>query len=71
MKAVLPPADLPLYAVGGANPDNFAEYFAAGCAGFGLGSYIFKPGRALAEVASRAAGAVVAAYDKATTARPS
>ncbi len=38
---------MPLYAVGGANPDNFAEYFAAGCAGFGLGTYIFKPGMEL------------------------
>lgn len=52
MKAVLPP-ELPLYAVGGANPDNFAEYFAAGCAGFGLGTYIFKPGMSAADVASR------------------
>ncbi len=43
MKAVLPP-ELPLYAVGGANPDNFAEFFAAGCAGFGLGTYLYKPG---------------------------
>ena len=43
MKAVLPP-EMPLYAVGGANPDNFGEYFAAGCAGFGLGTYIYKPG---------------------------
>ena len=32
MKAVLPPA-MPVYAVGGANPDNFGEYFAAGCTG--------------------------------------
>jgi 2-dehydro-3-deoxyphosphogalactonate aldolase len=62
MKAVLPPA-LPLYAVGGANPDNFAEYFAAGCAGFGLGTYIFKPGMTIADVAQRAAAAV-AAYDR-------
>lgn len=62
MKAVLPPA-LPLYAVGGANPDNFHEYFAAGCAGFGLGTYIFKPGMTAADVADRAATAV-AAYDK-------
>jgi 2-dehydro-3-deoxyphosphogalactonate aldolase len=46
MKAVLPP-DLPLYAVGGANPDNFSEFFAAGCAGFGLGTYLFAPGRSL------------------------
>lgn len=62
MKAVLPP-ELPLYAVGGANPDNFAEYFAAGCAGFGLGTYIFKPGMSAADVASRATTAV-AAYDQ-------
>lgn len=62
MTAVLPP-DLPLYAVGGANPDNFAEYFAAGCAGFGLGTYIFKPGYSADEVATRAAAAVKA-YDQ-------
>lgn len=62
MKAVLP-RDLPLYAVGGASPDNFREYFDAGCAGFGLGSYIFKPGMGLAEIGERARTAV-AAYDK-------
>lgn len=62
MKAVLPPA-LPLYAVGGANPDNFHEFFAVGCAGFGLGTYIYKPGMTAADVAERAAVAV-AAYDK-------
>ncbi len=62
MKAVLPPA-VPLYAVGGANPDNFGEYFAAGCAGFGLGTYIFKPGMTATDVAARARTAV-AAYDK-------
>lgn len=62
MKAVLPP-DLPLYAVGGANPDNFGEFFAVGCSGFGLGTYIYKPGMSVAEVSERAATAV-AAYDK-------
>lgn len=62
MKAVLPP-QVPLYAVGGANPDNFAEYFAAGCVGFGLGSYLFRPGMPLAESRTRAAAAV-AAYDR-------
>ena len=61
MKAVLPP-ELPLYAVGGANPDNFGEYFAAGCAGFGLGTYIYKPGMSADDVAERARTAV-AAYD--------
>jgi 2-dehydro-3-deoxyphosphogalactonate aldolase len=62
MKAVLPPA-MPLYAVGGANPDNFSEYFAAGCAGFGLGTYIYKPGMTAGEVAERAAKAV-ASYEE-------
>lgn len=62
MKAVLPP-DIPLYAVGGANPDNFREYFAAGCAGFGLGTYLYKPGMKLDEIGTRARAAV-AAYDE-------
>lgn len=62
MKAVLPP-DIPLYAVGGANPDNFDQYRAAGCAGFGLGSYLYKPGRPVEEVAA-AARAAVTAYDQ-------
>ncbi|WDR03225.1 2-dehydro-3-deoxy-6-phosphogalactonate aldolase [Devosia algicola] len=62
MKAVLPP-DIPLYAVGGANPDNFVEYFAAGCVGFGLGTYLYKPGMSADDVAERARIAV-AAYDK-------
>ena len=62
MKAVLPPA-IPLYAVGGANPDNFGEFFAAGCAGFGLGTYLYKPGMTASDVAGRAALAVKA-YDE-------
>ena len=62
MKAVLPPA-MPLYAVGGANPDNFHEFFAVGCSGFGLGTYIFKPGMGVADVSERAKLAV-AAYDR-------
>ena len=66
MTAVLP-RDIPLYAVGGANPDNFAEYFAAGCAGFGLGTYLYKPGMAPDETAARARAAVDA-YDEEKTA---
>ncbi len=66
MKAVLPP-EVPVYAVGGAAPDNFAEFFAAGCTGFGLGSYLYKPGMAVDAVAERAAAAV-AAYDEGKTA---
>jgi len=62
MKAVLPP-DIPVYAVGGANPDNFSEFFAVGCTGFGLGTYLYAPGRDAEDVAERARAAV-AAYDK-------
>ena len=39
------------------------EYFAAGCAGFGLGTFIYKPGMTTADVADRAQAAV-AAYDQ-------
>ena len=62
MKAVLPPA-VPVFAVGGASPDNFREFFDAGCAGFGLGSYLYKPGMDLGEIGERARTAV-AAYDE-------
>ncbi|HWA18258.1 MAG TPA: 2-dehydro-3-deoxy-6-phosphogalactonate aldolase [Devosia sp.] len=62
LKAVLP-RDIPLYAVGGANPDNFRDYFDAGCTGFGLGTYVFKPGMTLGEIATRARAAV-ASYDE-------
>ena len=68
MKAVLPPA-IPLYAVGGANPDNFLEFVVAGCIGFGIGSYLYTPGAKLSNIAARA-GAVVAAYDRACRESP-
>jgi len=61
MKAVLP-KDVALYAVGGANPDNFAEFVAAGCHGFGLGSFLYKSGISIAEIRRRAEAAV-SAYD--------
>jgi 2-dehydro-3-deoxyphosphogalactonate aldolase len=61
MKAVLPQG-IPLYAVGGAGPNNFGDYFAAGCTGFGLGTYLYTPGRPAAEIGERAVAAV-AAYD--------
>jgi len=50
------------YAVGGVGPDNFAEWFAAGVTGFGIGSALYKPGMSAAEVAARAAD-MTAAYD--------
>ncbi len=63
VKAVLPP-QVDVYAVGGADPSNFAEWIAAGATGFGLGSFLYKPGRSAAEVGQRAAECV-AAYDAA------
>jgi 2-dehydro-3-deoxyphosphogalactonate aldolase len=63
MKAVLPPA-IPLYAVGGANPENFLEFVSAGCIGFGIGSYLYTPGAKLTDIAARSR-AIVAAYDRA------
>lgn len=61
MKAVLP-RDKPVYAVGGAGPENFGDWIAAGADGFGIGSALFKPGYSVAEVTTRAAD-IVAAYD--------
>ncbi len=40
--------------VGGITPDNLAPFIAAGAAGFGLGSGLYKPGRSAAEVGQRA-----------------
>lgn len=61
MRAVLP-VEMPVYAVGGVGPDDFATYARAGCDGFGLGSGIYKPGMT-AEDVSKAAKAYVAAHD--------
>lgn len=61
--AVLPPS-VPVYAVGGAGAGNFAEWIAAGAAGFGIGTALYTPGLALADIAERAAR-IVAAYDEA------
>ena len=61
IRAVLPRMTQ-VYAVGGAGPDNFAEWIAAGVDGFGLGSALYTPGLTVTEIATRAA-AIVAAYD--------
>ncbi|PYE85900.1 2-dehydro-3-deoxy-6-phosphogalactonate aldolase [Pseudoroseicyclus aestuarii] len=63
MRAVLP-REVPVYAVGGAGPDSFAEWRAAGADGFGLGSALYKPGQTVQDTATKAAE-IVAAYDAA------
>ena len=64
MKAVLPP-EVPVYAVGGAGPENFAEWLASGASGFGIGTALYTPGMAVDDIATRAER-IVTAYDEAT-----
>ena len=58
--AVLPKGT-PLIPVGGIGADNMAAWRAAGAAGFGLGSSLYKPGDDVAAVKVKAA-AIVAAW---------
>jgi 2-dehydro-3-deoxyphosphogalactonate aldolase len=62
LKAILAvlPGDVPVYAVGGVSASNMREWRAAGAAGFGLGSELFKPHFDDAEIARRARDAVAA-----------
>lgn len=61
MRAILPPGAL-VYAVGGADASNFADWRAAGADGFGLGTAIYAPGDTPEAVATKAA-IIVAAWD--------
>jgi 2-dehydro-3-deoxyphosphogalactonate aldolase len=63
IRAVLPKG-LPVYAVGGAGPANFADWIKAGANGFGIGTALYTPGLSLAEIETRATQ-IVAAYDAA------
>ena len=53
VRAVLP-TDTLAYAVGGVHRDNLKVWVAAGANGFGIGSNLYRPGDAAADVASRA-----------------
>lgn len=59
VRAVLPAAAR-VYAVGGVEPESVARWAAAGASGLGLGSAVFKPGRAAADVGAAAAAFVEA-----------
>tara|TARA_R110002074_G_scaffold35164_1_gene96131 strand:- start:83 stop:694 length:612 start_codon:yes stop_codon:yes gene_type:complete len=63
IRAVLPP-ETQVFAVGGAGPDNFAEWWQAGISGFGIGTALYTPGLSVAEVAARAK-TIVTAFDEA------
>jgi 2-dehydro-3-deoxyphosphogalactonate aldolase len=53
-KAVFPPS-VSLLPVGGITPKSIADYVAAGAAGFGIGSALYKPGVTVPEIERRAA----------------
>lgn len=59
-RAVLP-ATVPVLAVGGVNAANLADWFAAGAAGAGIGTSLYRPGLDPAEVGRRAEALVAAA----------
>lgn len=53
VRAVLPPT-MPVFPVGGIEPDGMQPWRDAGAAGFGIGGALYAPGRSPAEVAERA-----------------
>ncbi len=63
LRAVLP-VETRVYMVGGVGPDGFRDWLAAGAAGFGIGTSLYRPGDAPDDVAPRAAR-MVAAWDAA------
>ncbi len=65
IRAVLPKGTR-VYAVGGAGPENFAQWIGASADGFGIGSALYKPGMDASEIGARAR-AITAAWDKAKT----
>ncbi|MGB8815333.1 MAG: 2-dehydro-3-deoxy-6-phosphogalactonate aldolase [Paracoccaceae bacterium] len=63
LRAVLP-TGTKVYAVGGAGPENFAQWRTASADGFGIGTALYTPGLTAAEVATRAK-ILVKAFDQA------
>lgn len=61
IRAVLPKG-LPVYAVGGAGPDNFTDWVKAGANGFGIGTALYTPGLSVDDIHARATR-IVAAHD--------
>jgi len=61
IKGILPD-NIQLYAVGGVTSSNMAIYRKAGCVGFGMKSYLYKPGYSAEKVAEQATK-VVKTYD--------
>jgi 2-dehydro-3-deoxyphosphogalactonate aldolase len=59
LRAVLP-AQVRVYPVGGIGAPDVAAWVAAGAAGFGFGSELFRPGYTLADIAQRAQQLVAA-----------
>jgi len=59
LRAVLP-KEMPVYAVGGVGPHNFAEWIAAGAQGFGIGTSLYRPGDSAELVGQRAREMVAA-----------
>jgi len=55
------PADTLLLAVGGVGVDNIKAYAQAGASGYGIGSALYKPGRAAVEIGSLARALIAAA----------
>jgi 2-dehydro-3-deoxyphosphogalactonate aldolase len=62
LRAVLP-VEAKVYMVGGVGPENFGDWIKAGSNGFGLGSFLYKPGDTAADIAAKARD-TVAAWDE-------
>ncbi|WP_157218604.1 2-dehydro-3-deoxy-6-phosphogalactonate aldolase [Flavisphingomonas formosensis] len=60
LRAVLP-IEIPLLAVGGVTVETLPQWFAAGAAGAGLGSALYRPGKSVDAVAEAARAFVAAA----------